>query len=109
MGFARWGQSAADANNADYVNQPGGRGKAAYWKQPPLKNTVHTIRFRPGRVDWHAFQPTNPSAPYQSFSSQVDVPDKAGMLVHVNLWVAKGKSSWAGSSLDVSLTNFSFT
>ena len=108
--FARWGKPAsASRNNADYVNQPGGAGRSEYWPQPPGEATTHRIDFRKKAVLWSSFKTGQPGSPYEIYNSTKDVPPAEGMLVHINLWMFRGKSTCADSNVSVALTDFRFT
>merc|ERR1712183_1043088 len=74
--------------------------------QPPLGETVHQIRFRPGRVEWASSKLGSDSRPYKTFTTSRNVPVAEGMLVHINLWRTV---SSVGSSAKVALRSFRFS
>jgi len=111
--FARWGATATNATNADYVNQPNTvASKSLHWTEPAIPTgtpQTHRIDFSEGRVQWASFVSARRTRPFQTFSSTDKVPSATGMRVHLNLWAFRGVSHMQQDAVDVGIRNFTFT
>jgi hypothetical protein len=107
--MARWGDASTGANNADCVVQPSVPARRTLWSMPAAPVSRHTIVYEPKRVQ--CLVTAGPQGP-AIFSWQLQdgqrIPPPEGLLVHINLWLAQGKTYNLTQPVDVTVANFSF-
>ena len=108
--LARWGNSSTGANNADFVNQPGsGSGNKLLWRLPAgSTRTRYQIAWAAGSVVWSAVDVGSGRVVAQQATTTA-VPPAEGMLVHINLWMFRGRATAAADAVEVVLSGFQFT
>lgn len=109
---ARWGSTAAKADNADYVVQPVTSSTADYFRLP--RGATLTVGY-----DWTAGQVVFSGSEVTSTGGAVDlptytvsgaaVPTPGNEVVHMNLWLFQGQAPVNAKAVSVVIDRFTFT
>ncbi|KAH3757203.1 glycoside hydrolase family 16 protein [Pelomyxa schiedti] len=108
--FARWGAVSPSANNADYVNQPGGTGQIEMWKMTRgVANSTHEFTWTSNKISWVATDDSTGTTVHSWSSSVPPIPQSSDeLVVHINFWMMSGLTP-AQKTTYAKLSRFSFT
>lgn len=107
--FSRWGNVSASANNGDFAVQPATPSNVRYYAIPAGISALRVAyTWAPGSVDFSATGERADGTPWRDgwTRSGASVPAPGGELVHINLWLFRGRAPSAGAEAIIS--NFSF-
>ena len=110
MELSQWGDPTAQ--NAQYVVQP-------YDREGHLQRfdlaadaitTTHRFVWQPGMVDFTSWEGDGSGTPVTSWHhASADVPGPDSALAHMNLWLFRGEPPQRGQSMEVVVSNFTFS
>lgn len=112
--FSRWG-NPEDINNSQYVVQPYDRPGNLERYQINLagfRESTHQIRWSSDRITFRSVLGTDIDSEenliHQWEYTGPDIPEAEGMLVHINLWLFRGRPPLSGEAQEMIVSSFSF-